>query len=227
MRRRFSSRRVVHERDTCFIVCCAIGQLLERGSSLRHRCYWPALRDRTAGDSERQIDDLDPLVAVDEAFAPDGVEIGEWLLRDGFLGGFSRGLQFLNAIARSDQHVPESREVCFVAERAVPRNNLGVIAGERENFVDGGNSASDCAARTGVDVGIYPVEKQVTHLNHVGPFKMNVDVPVRMCGGKVLEREGFAIGLQLVTGAEGLLWQSLYRRRGDMHVDECTVWSSI
>src|SRR5882762_8673771 len=131
-------------------------------------------------------------MAVVEGMAPDGDEIGVWVLRDGLMGGFSRGLQFLNAIARSDQHVPEFREVRFVAERAVPRNNLGVITGERENFVDGGNSASDCAARTGVDVGIYPVEKQVAHLNHVGLFKMNVDVPVRMCGGgKVLEREGF------------------------------------
>ena len=29
------------------------------------------------GDLERQIDDLDELVAVDDAFAPDGLEIGE------------------------------------------------------------------------------------------------------------------------------------------------------
>jgi len=36
-----------------------------------------------AGDSERQIEDVDPLVAVDDAFAPDGVEIGERLFRGG------------------------------------------------------------------------------------------------------------------------------------------------
>jgi hypothetical protein len=35
--------------------------------------------------SERQIDDLDPPVAVDDAFAPVGVEIGEWLFRASFL----------------------------------------------------------------------------------------------------------------------------------------------
>jgi hypothetical protein len=61
------------------------------------------------------MDDWDPLVAVDDAFAPDRVEIGEWFLRDGFLGRFSSGLQFLNVIARSDQHVPEFREVRFVS----------------------------------------------------------------------------------------------------------------
>jgi hypothetical protein len=97
------------------------------------------VRKCSAADSERQIDDLDKLVAVDYSFAPDGVEIGERLFRDGFLGGFSRRLQFLNAIARGDEHVPEFREVRFVAERAVPRNNPGVIAGERENFVGGAN----------------------------------------------------------------------------------------
>jgi hypothetical protein len=37
---------------------------------------------------------LDELVAVDDAFAPYGFEIGERLLRDGFQGGFSRGLNF-------------------------------------------------------------------------------------------------------------------------------------
>jgi hypothetical protein len=61
----------------------------------------------------------------------------------------------------------------------VPRNNLGVIVGERENFVGGGNHAADCSARTGVDVGIHPVEKQVGHLNHIAPGG---------CRGKALRR---------------------------------------
>ena len=170
---------------------------------------------------------MDELVAIDDAFAPDGVEIGEGLFRDGFQGGFSRGLQFLNAIARSDEHVPGFREVRFVAERAVPRNNLGVIVGERENFVGGGNHACDFAARTGVDVGIHAVEKRVAHRDHVSLLKMNVDVRVRMRGSKVLEREGFAIGLQLVTVWEGLLRQGLRGRGIEMQVVERAVWSSI
>ena len=82
-------------------------------------------------NSQRQIDDLDELVAVDDTFAPDGLEIGERLFRDSFLGGFSRGLQFLNAIARSDEHVPGFREVRPIAEWTVPRNNLGVVVGQR------------------------------------------------------------------------------------------------
>jgi len=69
-----------------------------------------------------------------------------------------RGLQFLNAIARSDEHVPGFREVRFVAERAVPRNNLGVLIGERENFVGGGDHAVDIAASTWVDVGIHALK---------------------------------------------------------------------
>src|ERR1700735_2119828 len=107
---------------------------------------------------KRQIDDLHKLVAVAHAFAPYGFEIGERLLGDDLQGGFSLRLQFLDAIARSDEHVAGFREVRFVAERAVPRNNLGVIVGERENFVGGGNHAGDCSARTGVDVGITAVE---------------------------------------------------------------------
>src|SRR5271155_1898551 len=91
----------------------------------------PLLGDTYTEVSEGQIDDLDPLVGVDDALAPGGVEIGKRLSRDGFQGGFPRGLQSLNAIARSDEHVPGFREVRFVAERAVPRNNLGVVVGQR------------------------------------------------------------------------------------------------
>jgi hypothetical protein len=79
---------------------------------------------------------------------------------------FPADFQFLNAIARSNEHVPRFREVRFVAERAVSRNNLGVIVGEPENFVGGDDHAIDIAARTGVDVGIHAVEKQVAHGNH-------------------------------------------------------------
>jgi hypothetical protein len=93
------------------------------------------LTDRPTGnphpeDSQRQINDLYTLVAVADACTPDGIEIGEGLFRDSLLGGFSRGRQFLNAITCSDKHVSVFREVRFVAERAVPRNNLGVIVGK-------------------------------------------------------------------------------------------------
>ena len=149
----------------------------------------------SAGGSEDQIDDLDELVAVDDPVAPDGIEIGERLFRNGFLGGFSRELQFLNAIAGSDEYVSEFREIRFVTEPAVSRDNLSAIVGEREDFVTGGNITCDSAALTRVDVGIHAVEKHIAHLNHVGILKMNGDVCVRMRGSKVLEREGFAIGL--------------------------------
>src|ERR1700722_4426807 len=92
---------------------------------------WSGCSESFAENSERQIDELDPLLAVDDAIAPYRVEIGEGLFRDGLLGRFSRGLQFRNAIARSDQHVPKLREVRFVAERSVSRNNPGVVIGQR------------------------------------------------------------------------------------------------
>src|ERR1700730_6879318 len=109
----------------------------------------------------------------------------------------------------------------------MPRNNLGVTASERENLVDGGNIAGDCPARTRVDVGIHAVEKQVAHRNHVGVLKMNVDVRIRMRGTNVLERQGFAIGLQLVTGSESLLRQGLRGGGVEMQTGERAVSSSI
>jgi hypothetical protein len=54
----------------------------------------------TSYDSKRQINDLDELVAIDDAFAPDRVEIGERLFCDGFLGGLSRGLQQIATLLR-------------------------------------------------------------------------------------------------------------------------------
>jgi hypothetical protein len=52
-------------------------------------------------------------------------------------------------------------------------------------------------------------EKRVAHRNHVGLLKMNVDIRIRMRGSNVLEREDFAIGVQLVTSGEALLRQGL------------------
>jgi hypothetical protein len=111
------------------------------------------LTDHPAGnphpqDSQRQIKDLHVLVAVGDAFAPDGVEIGEGPFPDSLLGGFCCGLQFLNAITCSHKRVSVFRPVRLVAEPAVPRNNLGVIVGERENFFGGGNRAVDSAVRS-------------------------------------------------------------------------------
>src|SRR5260370_9507193 len=48
-----------------------------------------------------------------------------------------------------------------------------------------------------------------------------------MRGRKVLEREGFAIGLQLVTVGEGMLGQGLRGRGVEMQVVQRAVWSSI
>src|SRR6202142_2573655 len=56
---------------------------------------------------------------------------------------------------------------------------------------------------------------------------MNVDIRIRVRGGNVLEREGFAIGSQLVTGGEGLLWQGLRGRGVEMQASERTVCSPI
>ena len=56
---------------------------------------------------------------------------------------------------------------------------------------------------------------------------MNVDVRIRVRGSNVLQREGFAIGLQLVAGGEGLLRQGLRGRGVEMQAGERAVWSSI
>src|ERR1700688_1118068 len=48
-----------------------------------------------------------------------------------------------------------------------------------------------------------------------------------MRGSKVLEREGFIIGLQLIIGSEGLLRQGLCRRGVEMQASERTICSSV
>ncbi len=79
------------------------------------------------------------------------------------------------------------------------------------------------AAGACVDEGIKAVEKSVAEVDDVGLFEMNVDVRIRVGGGKVLERERFAIGLQFVAGGEGLLRQSIGRRGREMYVENRNV----
>src|SRR5579872_2669113 len=49
---------------------------------------------------------------------------------------------------------------------------------------------------------------------------MNVNVGIGVGGGKVLERENFAVGLQLAAGGKSLLWKSFGRRRRKSHVED-------
>lgn len=172
---------------------------------------------------ESEIDDLDEDVAVEEAFAPIGLEIGEGLCGDGFLGGFAGGLQLLDAVAGGDEHLAEFGEVRFIAERTVAADDLSVIIGERQNLVGSGDHAADFAAGAPVDVRIDAIEKSVTHLDDVGFLKMNEDVRVRVRGGKVFEHEGFAVGFELASGGESLLGQSLGRGRREMQAPDLQV----
>jgi hypothetical protein len=82
-------------------------------------------------------------------YSPTGGSKPSWNLCKREPNPFSRQLQFLNAVARSDEHVPGFHKVRFAAERAVPRNDLGVIVRERKNFVGGGKHAGDRAAVPG------------------------------------------------------------------------------
>ena len=58
----------------------------------------PALHLR-APASERRVGDLDERVAIEEAFAPDRIEIVERLCGNGFLHSLAGGLQFLEPLA--------------------------------------------------------------------------------------------------------------------------------
>jgi hypothetical protein len=69
-----------------------------------------------AESAERQIDDLNPLFAVDDAIAPYGVEIGKRLFRDGFLADFPADF---NLSTRSREVTSISRY--FVRSALLPR----------------------------------------------------------------------------------------------------------
>jgi len=151
--------------------------------------------------------------------------------------GFSATASWADFSRQTSISERDSREVMSMSRdfvrsallrAAVPRNNLGIIVGERENFVGGGQFMPVILPPvTGVDVGIHAVEKRVTHLNHVGLLKMNVDVRIRMRGSKVLEREGFAIGLQLVTVGKVCCGKASAGEGSKCKSCNAPVWSSI
>ena len=79
---------------------------------------------------------MDPLVGVDDAFAPDGVEIGEWLFRDSSQGGFFRGLQFLKRDRAKRWTLRSTHEQCFDKRRSSGNSNvLPAVALNFENLV--------------------------------------------------------------------------------------------
>ena len=68
-------------------------------------------------------------------------------------------LSFLHAITRHNQHVPKPGQIGFVAQRAMPRNDLSVVVGQGENFIGGENHPVDFPAGAGVDDRVEAVKK--------------------------------------------------------------------
>lgn len=65
-------------------------------------------------------------IAVEKALAPSGVQVRKRFGRRYSVGRFAGVLQLLHTIARHNQHVPILDQIGFVAQRAMPRNDLGV-----------------------------------------------------------------------------------------------------
>src|SRR5215472_16908193 len=66
------------------------------------------------------VEDLHEDVAVEEALAPDVLEVGKRLGGHGILSGFASRLQLPDAVACGDEHVAEFDKFGFAAHRTVP-----------------------------------------------------------------------------------------------------------
>src|SRR5258707_14346646 len=108
---------------------------------------------------------------------------------------------------RHNQHVPKLGQIGFVAQRAMARNDLGVVVGQGENFVGGVNHPVDFSAGAGVDDRVKAVKKSIAHVNHVGLLEVNVDVRVGVRGLEILQHYNFTVGVQFLAAAKGLLRQ--------------------
>jgi hypothetical protein len=118
-----------------------IGASLGSATGAHRRTTAPCLAEQR--DSKRRINHLRKNIAVEEALAPSGVQIRKRFARRYFAGRFAGGLQFLNTIARRNQHVAKLGQIGFVAQRAMPRNDLSVVVDQGENFVGGDNHPVD------------------------------------------------------------------------------------
>jgi len=127
-----------------------------------------------------------------EHVAPHRVQIRQRFARRYFLGRFPRGFQFLDAIAGHNQHVPTLGQIGFVPQGAMPRNDLGVVVGQGQNFVGGDNHPIDFSPGAGVDDRVKAVKKSIAHVNHVGLLEVNVDVRVGMRRLEILQHHGFS-----------------------------------
>jgi hypothetical protein len=125
---------------------------------------WPGRSGLFAESSERQIDDLDPLLAVDDAIAPYGVEIGERLFRDGFLRlnvntvlpGFDSSRQTLPPCSSAIRRARVSPRPVPVGFPAVTNGSNNVLR------TDAGTIVRDCDVDPFIDF-----RKVDLHLRHV------------------------------------------------------------
>src|SRR5262249_39214993 len=127
--------------------------------------------------------------------------------------------QLLDAVASSDEHVAELSEVGLVPKGPVAGDDLGVVVGERQDFIGCGDHASDFTAGARVDIGIKAMEAEIARLNDIGLLKMNEDVGVSVSGGNVFQHECLAVSLQLSCRGKSLRGQGLGGRRWKMQAE--------
>src|SRR5882762_9451084 len=86
-------------------------------------------------DLERQIHDLNKVVALVSPRAPVAIEVGERLGGDGFLQRFPGRLELPYPVRCRGEHGAILHEVAPGAEWAVARHDLGVRSGKVEQAV--------------------------------------------------------------------------------------------
>src|SRR5262245_57511445 len=152
---------------------------------------------------EVAVEHLDELVRREKSLAPLRVELR------GRLGGYDfrhfLALLDLRSYAARDrrEHVAVGLQVGLGAERAVSRNDLGVVARGLELAIYRGEHAGDRPAARGVDERIEAVEEGVAHVGHVALREMHHGVAVGVRIGRVRGPDVLAVQMEARVAGEG------------------------
>ena len=115
----------------------SVGQPVYSGSSKSgpaRRPSTPRSKLPAARELKCRANHLQEDVTAEHAVTPHRIQICQRFARHYLLGRFPGGLQFLDAIADHNQHVPALGQIGFVPQRSMPRNDLGVVVGQGQNF---------------------------------------------------------------------------------------------
>src|SRR5215813_258024 len=148
------------------------------------------------------VDQFRKQLAVNEASSPLGIISSSRLCSHYFIKRFALFLKHSNSVANGREHVAILIHLRFAADRAVPRNDDGLICHHREICFRGLDHPVKASTSRIIDEWVVSVPPGVAGMKDISFSEISRDVAIGMSWAAIFERDSSAVEMKRFVGVE-------------------------